>query len=147
MIEAQSRYINALVGEVLEARRQGRSLALEPKAEVVSAYNQKIQEVLQKSSFADPECNSWYKQDDGKITNNWPGTVVDYQVDMSQVHWDDYLVTGTAKGMMHAKKRTNVGRVREESLLSNSSLVFGTVSILAVVGGYFMGGPRLLRVH
>jgi len=73
MIEAQSRYINAQIGVVLDAKRRGESLVLRPKPEVVDAYNREVQERLEKSSFADPKCNSWYKNEEGKITNNWSG--------------------------------------------------------------------------
>lgn len=73
MIEAQSRYINALIGAALEAKRKGKALALKPKPEVVKAYNEKVQEILNNSSFADPKCNSWYKNEEGRITNNWSG--------------------------------------------------------------------------
>ena len=80
MIEAQSRYINALIGEVLKARTSGGQLIIKPKATRVEQYNKEIQNELQQSSFNDPNCVSWYKREDnGKITQNWSRTVVDYQ--------------------------------------------------------------------
>lgn len=80
MIEAQSRYINALIKEVLEARRQGGTLIIKPKEAKVKQYNEEIQKELQASSFNDPRCGSWYKREDnGKITQNWSRTVIDYQ--------------------------------------------------------------------
>jgi cation diffusion facilitator CzcD-associated flavoprotein CzcO len=79
MIEAQSRYINALIKEVLEARTRGGNLTITVKEEVFEKYNKEIQRKLQGSSFADPNCNSWYKNEEGVITNNWSGTVVEYQ--------------------------------------------------------------------
>jgi hypothetical protein len=60
MIEAQSRYINGLIKPVLEARREGKALSLTPKSEKVKEYNTQIQSELQKSSFNDPSCQSWY---------------------------------------------------------------------------------------
>jgi len=59
MIEAQSRYINALVKPVLEARRQGTRLSLSPKQSSLDEYNDAVQKILKNSSFADPGCNSW----------------------------------------------------------------------------------------
>lgn len=80
MIEAQSRYINALIAEVLKARKAGGQLIVQPNGERVKAYNEEIQIELQKSSFNDPRCGSWYKREDnGKITQNWSRTVVAYQ--------------------------------------------------------------------
>ena len=80
MIEAQSRYLNALLKEVLEARRNGGQLIIKPKASKVKQYNYEIQQELQNSSFNDPRCGSWYKREDnGKITQNWSRTVIEYQ--------------------------------------------------------------------
>lgn len=80
MIEAQSRYINALIKEVLQARRSGGQLTLKPKESRVKAFNEEIQAELRQSSFNDSTCNSWYKREDnGKITQNWSRTVIAYQ--------------------------------------------------------------------
>jgi hypothetical protein len=62
MIEAQSRYINGLISPILSARRENKTLSLSPKASKVISYNERVQEVLLKSSFNDPNCNSWYKK-------------------------------------------------------------------------------------
>jgi cation diffusion facilitator CzcD-associated flavoprotein CzcO len=80
MIEAQSRYINGLIKEILAARKQGGQLVIKPKEARVAEFNKYLQDELQKSSFNDPNCGSWYKrQDNGKITQNWSQTVVKYQ--------------------------------------------------------------------
>jgi len=79
MIESQSRYINVLIQEVLHARQQGGALVIKPKEKRVKAFNDEIQAELAQSSFADPNCASWYKTASGKITNNWSRTVIDYQ--------------------------------------------------------------------
>jgi hypothetical protein len=147
MIEAQSRYLNGMVGEVIHARQQGKTLSLKPKLAVLQSFNEKLQNALKSTSFADPNCNSWYKRDDGVITNNWSGTVVDYQVKLSQVQWQDYIVDGTGKGELGAKAPTKVGRVREESLLSDTSLlVVGVVSLLSAAG-YLAARSKLLKAR
>jgi cation diffusion facilitator CzcD-associated flavoprotein CzcO len=79
MIEAQSRYINALIKEVLAAKEGNETLVILPDAKRLNEFNENIQAKLQQSSFADPECSSWYKNEEGVITNNWSGTVVEYQ--------------------------------------------------------------------
>jgi cation diffusion facilitator CzcD-associated flavoprotein CzcO len=80
MIEAQSKYINVLIKAVVDARRNGESLKIQPSAKRFQEYNKEIQSELAGSSFADPNCNSWYKiKESGRITNNWSRTVVDYQ--------------------------------------------------------------------
>lgn len=94
MIESQSRYINALIKEVLKARvgGGGGSLVIMPKKRRVEEYNEVIQAKLQKMSFADPNCASWYKTKDGLITNNWSGTVIEYQKVCHVMSCTKYLI-------------------------------------------------------
>ncbi|KAJ5832286.1 hypothetical protein N7474_000597 [Penicillium riverlandense] len=146
MIEAQSRYLNAIVAEVIRARQQGKTLTFTPKLEAMKEFNDKIQAVLSKTSFADPNCNSWYKRDDGIITNNWSGTVLNYQRELSELHWQDYSVEGTGKDAILAKKDAKLGRVREETIFSDSALLLGSLGIVAAGGSYFLA-PRWRRTR
>jgi hypothetical protein len=145
MIEAQSRYISTLVSRILQAQKDGQSLALRPKPEAVKTFNEDIQAALRKSSFADTNCSSWYKTEDGRITNNWHGTVVDYQSELSSVRWDDYIAEGTGKVLIAKKKETHIGRVKEETLISNTSLLWGAASVAVALGGYYLKGSALVR--
>ena len=80
MIEAQSKYINGLIKEVLAARTKGGQLIIKPRQARVAEFNKELQSDLEKSSFNDPNCGSWYKRkDNGKITNNWSQNVIQYQ--------------------------------------------------------------------
>lgn len=80
MIEAQSKYITALADKILTARSIDGSLKISPKPLRVKEFNEQLQSSLSKTSFADPNCNSWFKlKESGKITNNWSDTVVAYQ--------------------------------------------------------------------
>ncbi|KAF1925717.1 cyclohexanone 1,2-monooxygenase [Didymella exigua CBS 183.55] len=154
MIEAQSRYLNTLVAAVLDARTRNTRLGLMPKRPVTDAFNDKIQAILQKSSFADPNCGSWYKNAEGRITNNWSGTVVEYQDMLSRVDWDDFETTDSLGGQRSAskvvfgggKRESRIGRVREETLVSNSALVLGVVSALVAGGAaWYAGVGRRVR--
>ncbi|KAL5339466.1 hypothetical protein BJX70DRAFT_397667 [Aspergillus crustosus] len=147
MIESQSRYLNAMVGEVLRARTQGKTLAIKPNVEALREYNEELQEVLARSAFADSNCNSWYKTKEGKITNNWSGTVVDYQRKLSKLRWADYVIEGTAKDAIKPLQTTQLGRVHEETYISNRSLALTAASALAVVSGIFLRGTSLMRAH
>ncbi|KAH6008253.1 hypothetical protein HBI83_179980 [Parastagonospora nodorum] len=139
MIEAQSRYLNTLVSAVLDARNRGQRIGLTPRSDRTDAFNQQIQEILQNSSFADPKCGSWYKNKDGKITNNWSGTVVEYQEMLSKVDWEDFETTvGEREGERASRvvfgtgrQETKIGRVREETVVSNTVLALGTLSAVA----------------
>ncbi|KAL4944376.1 hypothetical protein BDV06DRAFT_233381 [Aspergillus oleicola] len=114
MIEAQSRYLAALMDPIIRAKEKGGSIAVQPRTDIVHAFNRDIQDRLAKSTFADPSCNSWYKTAEGRITNNWPGTVVEYQQGLAQVRWTDYLVEGDDKEeYIRPSKETIVGHVEE----------------------------------
>lgn len=145
MIEAQSRYINALVTPVLEAKRQGQSLSLKPKKRRLEAYNEAVQAVLKNSSFADPNCNSWYKNEAGLITNNWSGTVIDYQKQLSKVDWEDYEIEGFGEDVLREKKETSIGRVVEETWISDAAIaVLGVASMAVVAAGWLARNPRYM---
>ncbi|KAK0931594.1 hypothetical protein LTR29_016319 [Friedmanniomyces endolithicus] len=146
MIESQSRYINGLIKPVLEARRRGEGLSLAPRVERVEAYNEEVQRVLKESSFNDPSCNSWYKNEAGLITNNWSGTVVEYQQMLSKVDYEDYDTEGSGAAIVREKRSHTVGRVVEESQVSDTTfVVMGLLSTAAVVGGFLFRNPRYLR--
>jgi hypothetical protein len=153
MIESQSRYLNGLVGAVLDARNRGDRIGIMPKKEKTEKYNSEMQEELNKSSFADPNCGSWYKNKDGKITNNWSGTVVEYQALLEKVDWEDFEVVGKAdasKGSASkvvfgsGKKETKVGRVVEETRVSNTGLLVSGLGVVAA-GAVWMYRERLAR--
>jgi hypothetical protein len=126
VIEAQTKYISALIDRVLRARRDGGSLALSPAEKKTMAYWHDLQGALQKTSFSDPNCNSWWKRDDGIITNNWAGTAVDYQKALTKVEWADYDATGSLAGeidqLAKAGRSTQIRRVVEETKLSRTAL-------------------------
>ncbi|KAG8624723.1 hypothetical protein KVT40_007790 [Elsinoe batatas] len=136
MIEAQSRYINALVAPVLAARRRGQGLALVPRQERVEGYNEWLQERLKGTSFADDRCGSWYKNAEGRIVNNWCGTVVEYQKLVEEVRWGDFEVWGDGKEEVEGEGSRWVGRVREESLVGNAVWVgMGVLGMAGMVAG------------
>jgi hypothetical protein len=153
MIEAQSRYLNGLVSAVLDARNRDARIGLMPKQDVTDRFNDKIQAILEKSSFADPNCGSWYKNAEGRITNNWSGTVIEYQDMLSKVDWDDFETTDSLGAKRSAskvvfgdgKKETQIGRVREETMVSNTTLVLGAVSTLVAGAAWYAGLGRRLR--
>lgn len=163
MIEAQSRYLNTLVSAVLDARNRGTRIGLMPRKERTEQFNEQIQQVLAKSSFADPKCGSWYKNKEGKITNNWSGTVVEYQEILSKVDWEDFEIVGASGGMGvkgeevekpkaskvvfgSGKMETRIGRVREETMVSNTVLALGVVSAVAAGAAWVWRGKLPKRV-
>ena len=140
IIEAQSRYINGLMKPVLEARKQGGALSLRPRPELTEEYNNKLQQNLQTFAANDARCTSWYKTETGLITNLWPGLVLDYQQQMSQVNYGDYESEGSKKSIVQKQPLCKVGRVVEEAgLLEKLSLAqMLLLSTGAVIGGILM---------
>ncbi len=137
VIEAQTKYISALIEKVIQARRRGQCLALVPSEAQTMSYCHDLQLALQKTSFADPNCTSWWRREDGTITNNWAGTAVEYQENLAKIDWADYLAFGSASEEIDrmAKNRqvTKISRVVEETRLSRTALSIFTVSIGLVV--------------
>jgi cation diffusion facilitator CzcD-associated flavoprotein CzcO len=51
-----------------------------------------LQNQLAGTVWADPTCNSWYKNDKGEITQNWGGSCTEYAQAVAKVKWADYEV-------------------------------------------------------
>lgn len=85
MIEQQVDYILAAITQL---RRRG-SAAIDVTEE---AFDRWDQEMLRRSAdtvWADG-CHSWYKTDDGRVTNNWIGRTTEYRRRMRKPAWDDW---------------------------------------------------------
>jgi cation diffusion facilitator CzcD-associated flavoprotein CzcO len=73
MLECQTRYILDCIRAI-----ENRDLAwISPRQDVMDAYNEDIQRELERTVWAQTG-KSWYKTEDGKITNNWSGTTTRY---------------------------------------------------------------------
>lgn len=140
IIEAQSRYINGLIKPVLEARKQGGTLSLRPRPEKTEEYNVKLQRLLQDFSASDIRCGSWYKTESGRITNLWPGLVLEFQHLMEQVNYGDYESEGSSKSIVQERPSCKVGRVVEEAgVIEKLSLT--TIAVLSastIIAGFLM---------
>ncbi len=135
MIEAQSNYINGLIAPILKAKAQGRRLAIVTKTERVLEWNKELQQRLGGLTFADPNCQSWYKTKEGLITNNWAGTVIEYQKTLANIEWArDLEVLGDGKEVV-TKDKTHVGRVVEETVVP----VLALTTYTALAGALWYG--------
>lgn len=131
-IEAQSLYLNTLISAVLQSKRQGKTLRLEPKHEIAMAYNEDVQARLARSTFADPTCSSWFKDEHGRITNNWCGSAVEYQKRTSFVDWSDYDILGSGAAQVESKGKSKWRRRVEETQISDRALGIGVGCSIAV---------------
>ncbi|KAF4436073.1 4-hydroxyacetophenone monooxygenase [Fusarium acutatum] len=146
MIEAQARYLVPLVRKVLKSRAGGGKLSVMPKALRVQEWNKDLQSSLGSSTFADPRCSSWYKTDSGVVTNNWSGTVVEYQELLSKVDWSDYELERDGMQNLPTGKEY-IGRVMEETLFSTKQLVSVTAlaAVAAAVSVYLNRRSTLMK--
>ena len=144
-IEAQSLYITTLISAVIGAKRHGKTLCLEPKQEVVTQYNNEVQARLAKSTFADPKCTSWFKDEKGRITTNWSGSAIAYQQRTSYVDWGDFEILGTAGRDLQERGQTRWKRVVEETQVSNRMAAIAGVGAMAAWAVAFYGS-RLLAL-
>lgn len=85
MIEQQVDYILAAL---VQLDRRG-SAAVEVTGEAMSAWDEEIQRRSADTVWAE-SCHSWYKTDDGRITNNWVGHTTEYRRRMHAPDWDDW---------------------------------------------------------
>lgn len=94
MLEAQHRYI----AQAVEYIAAGEKNVLEVDRGVLENFNTHVQEELDKSAFSS-ECSSWYKNADGRVINNWSGTVNEYRAHTQELQLEDYLqLAETAPG-------------------------------------------------
>ncbi len=88
MMECQYDYI-------LQALAAADGRALDVRPEVMATYNDQLQSELAGSSFSG-SCNSWYKTPEGRVTNNWSGSVEEYRARTSRFALDDYELLAPA---------------------------------------------------
>jgi cation diffusion facilitator CzcD-associated flavoprotein CzcO len=74
MLESQIHYVVEAVGEL--RRRRARWMDVRP--DVQTEFNREVQERLDDSVWT-AGCNSWYRNEHGKVTNNWAGFVSEYR--------------------------------------------------------------------
>jgi cation diffusion facilitator CzcD-associated flavoprotein CzcO len=67
--------------------------ALDVKPDIMREFNRQLQDELAGSSWTG-SCSSWYKHADGRITNNWPGSVEDYKRRTAGFDIAEYEVIG-----------------------------------------------------
>lgn len=89
MIEAQVRYIVTCIS----ALRNARVSYIDVKAESMRAFNEALQKDIGQTVWA-AGCNSWYKTEDGKITNNWSGSTLRFWWEMREPDFQEYRLVG-----------------------------------------------------
>eukprot|EP01062_Namystynia_karyoxenos_P073333 TRINITY_DN70134_c0_g1_i1.p1 TRINITY_DN70134_c0_g1~~TRINITY_DN70134_c0_g1_i1.p1 ORF type:complete len:556 (+),score=153.66 TRINITY_DN70134_c0_g1_i1:72-1739(+) len=74
MIECQMQHVCSALATVLLRNKS----ACEVRHEAAEDYYKEIAERAEQTVFGDPGCNSWYKNKDGVVVNNWIATCTEY---------------------------------------------------------------------
>ena len=136
-IEAQSLYLNRLISAVLARKRHGQTLTLQPRPEVVAKYDHEVQHQLSQSTFADPSCTSWFKDEHGRITTNWCGSAIDYQKRICYLDWSDYEILGTGAAEIEQRGQEKWRRRVEETQVSGRTCVIcAAAAMLTILTGW-----------
>lgn len=86
MLERQARYIR----QAVELLGSGVS-TLDVRPEVARRYDDEVQRRLVGTAWT--SCRNWYRTDSGRVTNNWPGLVSEYNRRTRTLSRADYQVT------------------------------------------------------
>lgn len=86
--ECQARYVMHCIGELLAAGAR----SLEVRGEVHDAWVERIDAANARMAWGAPNVQSWYKNAGGIVTQNWPGTHLEYwnetrSLDPNDYHW------------------------------------------------------------
>lgn len=99
MLECQFQYIL----EALRVLRNGAAY-LDVRRDVFEAFNREIQAALQRTAWARVD-HSWYKDEAGRITNNWPYSTLWYWWKTRHLNLADYRVVSLAEAVEAAESK------------------------------------------
>ncbi len=88
MLERQIDYVMGAIGQL--AGKPHTLIEVDPGVE--RRHNEEIQASLARSVWADG-CDNWYKDDAGRIVNNWPGLTLEYARATRRFDVENYRVT------------------------------------------------------
>jgi cation diffusion facilitator CzcD-associated flavoprotein CzcO len=91
MIECQVRYVL----RCLERWRSDRLVSIEVNGEAHRRYREELDSALERTVWA-TDCRSWYKDDGGRITNNWGSFTVSYERRTREPAWEDLSMVPAA---------------------------------------------------
>jgi hypothetical protein len=88
MLEHQVGYTVKALSGLRDQKRQSMDVSVAAQ----QRFNKELQDALRSTTWADPRCHSWYKNDKGHITQNWSSHVRDFGKMTESVSWQDYDV-------------------------------------------------------
>ncbi|WP_308190187.1 NAD(P)/FAD-dependent oxidoreductase [Amycolatopsis sp. GM8] len=91
MMEHQFRYVLQILAEMAA----GRMSCVDVRREVADEFDHEVQDRLRTSVWT--TCQSWYRDESGRISTNWPGLVWEYHRRTENVDLSAYRDLGLAK--------------------------------------------------
>jgi cation diffusion facilitator CzcD-associated flavoprotein CzcO len=93
MVERQVGY----VVQCARALADGGYATMDVRPQAMARYRIELRRALRRSVFA-ADCHSWYKTDDGQVTNNWPSSTLRYWWYTRRLAPGDYYFAGQFAG-------------------------------------------------
>lgn len=87
MVEQQVKYVIKCIKKL----KQKKFSRIEIREHIFDSYNKNIQLDMQKTVWIE-SCNSWYKNKDGKVVNNWPNSPTSYYFHMKFPNYSHFLM-------------------------------------------------------
>jgi len=87
-VECSVRYVM----DCLNLLDETSSGALEPHRDAYTAYNQAVDEANRQMAWGLPEISNWYKNEKGRVSQNWPFPVIDYWQMTRQPKRSDFIL-------------------------------------------------------
>ena len=87
--ECEVRYILGCLKLLLENAHA----AMDCKQDVHDAYNARIDKGNREMAWGTPNVHSWYKNSKGRVTQNWPFTLLEYWTQTRAPNPADYIFT------------------------------------------------------
>ena len=91
--ECSVRYIVGCLGLLAETGAE----AMEPRGDVVAAFNARVDAANRMMAWGAPQVSSWYKNEAGRVTQNWPFALVDYWRATLAPDREEFVLTGGAE--------------------------------------------------
>jgi 4-hydroxyacetophenone monooxygenase len=66
--------------------------AMDCRADVHDAYNQRIDAANRSMAWGASTVSSWYKSPSGRVAQNWPFSLLEYWQQTREVDVDDYVI-------------------------------------------------------
>jgi cation diffusion facilitator CzcD-associated flavoprotein CzcO len=86
MLECQSRYIVSAIGLL----RRKRARYMNVRADLQRRFNEEAQARLAQTVPARPDCITYFKTANGRITTNWPGYALEYRIRTNAARAGDF---------------------------------------------------------